>query len=189
MDEEKAHALLDELKKVPALNDDDLIRSLRSTFVFYKNEAKKCNSKPGSVLQWHYDLMMGLREKREVDLQREQCIFCKCSLDNHRGHASHCKCHQKLDGWWNSCKVLVLLQPSSAASERVFSLLKNYWGDQQYRAYSDIIFLSLALCFNKRSLEDFNFERIPFWALLIYQYQRLQNGHGTGPEEGLWRHR
>ena len=96
--------------------------------------------------------MIGLESKLENDVEGSQtCRYCKGAL-------SHCRCRKKLGAWWKACQVIALLQPSSAASERVFSLLKNYFGDQQYRSYADIIFLSLALSFNKRDYGQFNFD-------------------------------
>ena len=48
----------------------------------------------------------------------------------------------------NAAKVL-LLQPSSAAAERVFSILKNSFGDQQLSALEDYLEASLILQYNK----------------------------------------
>ena len=44
----------------------------------------------------------------------------------------------------NAAKVL-LLQPSSAAAERVFSILKNFFGDQQLSTLEDYLKASLIL--------------------------------------------
>ena len=57
--------------------------------------------------------------------------------------------------WFDACVKVVLVQPSSAASERVFSLLNQFWGDQQKHSISDTILLSLFLSYNKRRVEDF----------------------------------
>ena len=63
--------------------------------------------------------------------------------------------------WWKSnttalpcwslaaCKVL-LIQPSSAAAERVFSLLKSSFGEQQDKSLKDYVESSLMLQYNKR---------------------------------------
>ena len=45
-------------------------------------------------------------------------------------------------------------QPSSAAAEHVFSFLRRLWSEQQTAALSDLIKLSLFLCFNQRDLEE-----------------------------------
>ena len=48
--------------------------------------------------------------------------------------------------------LLVLVQPTSAAVERVFSRLKAYFGDQQFSALADLIRTTLMLAENKREL-------------------------------------
>ena len=42
--------------------------------------------------------------------------------------------------------------PSSAAAERVFSILNNLYNDQQTRALVDSILVSLYLAYNKRKV-------------------------------------
>lgn len=54
--------------------------------------------------------------------------------------------------FWGACKVLALVQPSSAGAERVFSLLKAFWNEQQTQSLSDAIKVSLMLAVNKRDL-------------------------------------
>ena len=43
----------------------------------------------------------------------------------------------------------LLLQPSSAAAERVFSILKNTFGDQQQTPLGDYVEASLMVQYNK----------------------------------------
>ena len=50
----------------------------------------------------------------------------------------------------HAAKVL-LLQPSSAAAERVFSILKNSFGDQQLRSLEDYLETSLIVQHNDKS--------------------------------------
>lgn len=52
--------------------------------------------------------------------------------------------------WCNAVKKLVLVQPSSAASERVFSLLAAAYTDEQERALEDGIEASIMLRYNHR---------------------------------------
>ena len=52
--------------------------------------------------------------------------------------------------WWKVAAILVLIQPSSAACERVFSLLNNSFSNKQSKALADYIILSLMMQFNKR---------------------------------------
>ena len=60
------------------------------------------------------------------------------------------KQEKKLPHWSAACQQVLLCQPSSAAVERVFSSLKNSFGDQQSRALEDYIELALMLQHNKR---------------------------------------
>ena len=70
-------------------------------------------------------------------------------------HHDNCGEDDDLKVWVEACAKVVLVQPSSAAAERVFSLLQQFWGDQQRHAISDTILLSLFLVsYNKRSVED-----------------------------------
>ena len=57
---------------------------------------------------------------------------------------------QDLPFWSSALKAVLLVQPSSAASERVFSLLQNSFSHQQFSSLEDYIELSLMLQYNKR---------------------------------------
>ena len=61
-----------------------------------------------------------------------------------KGHA------HELPYWSTAVQNVVLVQPSSASSERVFSLLKASFGPQQDCSLQDYIESSLMLQFNKR---------------------------------------
>ena len=59
------------------------------------------------------------------------------------------KTHESdLPNWANVCKIILLVQPSSAAAERVFSLLQNTFSRQQYRSLEDYIAVSMMLQYN-----------------------------------------
>ena len=71
--------------------------------------------------------------------------------------------HQKFDPleWWkqnapvlprwsSAARKILLVQPSSAAAERVFFLLKASFGEQQDSCLQDYVEASLMLQFNKR---------------------------------------
>ena len=55
-----------------------------------------------------------------------------------------------LPAWAEAVKKVLLVQPSSAAPECTFSLLKCSFGDQQLSALEDYIETSLMLQYNKR---------------------------------------
>ncbi|KAK2564543.1 hypothetical protein P5673_011993 [Acropora cervicornis] len=56
----------------------------------------------------------------------------------------------ELPFWSATAKLILLMQPSSASSERVFSILTTAFGHLQYLALQDYIECSLMLQFNKR---------------------------------------
>ena len=57
--------------------------------------------------------------------------------------------HEKdLPKWSSVCKQVLLIQPSSAAAERVFSLLTNSFNDRQNRSLEDYIEASIMLQYN-----------------------------------------
>ena len=61
------------------------------------------------------------------------------------------KCHERdLPTWAKAARHVLLVQPSSAASERVFSLLRNSFGERQNSSLQDYIETSLMLQYNNR---------------------------------------
>ena len=50
---------------------------------------------------------------------------------------------QELPCWTNAALRVLLVHPSSVAAERVFSLLSNYFGDQQQNCLEDYVEASL----------------------------------------------
>lgn len=57
---------------------------------------------------------------------------------------------EEIPSWTSACKQILLLQPSSAASERVFSLLQNSFNNRQEQALQDYIEMSLILQYNNK---------------------------------------
>jgi len=57
---------------------------------------------------------------------------------------------QEIPNWAKARKKILLIQPSSAASERVFSLLENSFRDNQACAMEDCIEASIMLQYNLR---------------------------------------
>ena len=55
------------------------------------------------------------------------------------------KCQQNLPAWKTAAKVVLTVQPSSAAAERVFSLLQAATRDQQSRLLEDSLQLAIIL--------------------------------------------
>ena len=57
-----------------------------------------------------------------------------------------------LPGWASAAKKVFALTPTSAASERVFALLKSMFGSDQHHSLSDYIQAALMLRYNKRTV-------------------------------------
>ncbi len=58
----------------------------------------------------------------------------------------------ELPQWSSSCKSVLLIQPSSAAAERVFSLLQSSFKERQTRSLEDYIQTSVMLQYNYRDI-------------------------------------
>ena len=59
-----------------------------------------------------------------------------------------------MPAWRKAAKIIFAIPPTSAASERVFSLLEAMFGKDRERALSDLIQGALMLRYNKRSVWD-----------------------------------
>jgi len=57
---------------------------------------------------------------------------------------------ENLPHWLAAVRKIVLIQPSSAAAERVFSILNTSFGERQDNALQDYVESSLMLQYNKR---------------------------------------
>ena len=60
--------------------------------------------------------------------------------------------HEDLPHWLSAVQKIFLVQPSSAAAERVFSLLRNAFGEQQQSSLHDLVTATLMVQYNKRGL-------------------------------------
>ena len=60
--------------------------------------------------------------------------------------------NSRLPHWTKACRLVLLVQPSSAAVERVFSLLNNAFTSQQESSLEDYLQLSIMLQYNYRNL-------------------------------------
>ena len=59
----------------------------------------------------------------------------------------------QLPHWSSAARRILLVQPSSAAAERVFSMLTTSFGDLQNQSLTDYIELLLMLQYNNRHLQ------------------------------------
>lgn len=138
----EAHALIDKLSNYPCLCKGTIIRDLKAGWCAYKKKAERVQDKV-DILDWHYKQFLGLDEEVNEDKRESLCRYCSCITNR-------CHCNKGMHQYWEACSLVVLVQPSSAAAERVFSLLKNMWSEQQTHAMSDVIKTSLFLAYNKR---------------------------------------
>lgn len=85
--------------------------------------------------------------KAELPSVVAACEDVHPSVDPIRWWKSH---GEKLATWYESFKLVLLVQPSSAAAERVFSILANTFSSKQEAALEDYIQLSVMLQYNYR---------------------------------------
>ena len=57
-----------------------------------------------------------------------------------------------ISAWVKAARIVFSIAPNSASCERVFSLVKSMFGDQQMRSLADYIQAALQLRYNKRSI-------------------------------------
>ena len=98
-----------------------------------------------SVLPFVTDsILAGLKEEYPLYVAAAEDISSECeSMTFWKLYAN------SAPKWKEIAAKVLLLQPSSAAAERVFSLLKNSFGDQQSHALEDYIEASLIIQYNK----------------------------------------
>ncbi|KAL1518474.1 hypothetical protein AB1Y20_002765 [Prymnesium parvum] len=60
--------------------------------------------------------------------------------------------HDQFPSWGAAARKVFALTPNSAGCERVFSLLKTLFGDQQYAALADMLRSSLMMRYNSRTV-------------------------------------
>jgi len=139
--------LIDKLRAYNPLNNDLIIRSLKSSWRNYKARASLVVTEEIDVLQWHYGCWLENKEYLTDEKYRyESCMHC-----NRTKHSS-CTCVETIMNWWEVASLLALILPSSAPAERVFSILNRMWTDLQTRALSETIRASMFLACNKRRL-------------------------------------
>ena len=155
----KAKELIDLMACYPRLvegsAENTLIYRLKKSLRAYKQNAQsvgkkfsKCDKgkyKDNAILTWHYNQYLRIDEDRSRDFRKKKCRYCGNKTNT-------CKCHNNYGAWFEAACLVTLVMPSSAAAERVFSLLHNFFGDERMRSLSDSIFLSLCLSTNKRSI-------------------------------------
>ena len=85
-------------------------------------------------------------------------------IDHSEGKEDHSFTEQQVLNWWatNGSKfpawaeaahqIIFAFTPNSTAAERVFSMLKAMFGDQQMESLADIIQTALMLRVNKRTV-------------------------------------
>ena len=98
-----------------------------------------------AILSWHYQVFLSLEEEKKEDRKKKSCQYC----GNRNGK---CCCYQGLHACWFAARLCALVMPTSAAAERVFSLLNNLYSDQQTSTLVDSILLSLFLSYNNRKV-------------------------------------
>ena len=75
------------------------------------------------------------------------CAYVSSEIDTVLLWKSH---EHELPNWANAFQLLLLVQPSSAAAERAFSLLENSFNHQQGSSLEDYISVSVMLQYNRK---------------------------------------
>jgi hypothetical protein len=90
-----------------------------------KETADRVTATEVDVIQWQYKMDELMKKKAECDADLHHCweFFERIQEFN---------CGLKHVGiWWEEYELAALVQPSSAAAERVFSMLKKMWAYKQ----------------------------------------------------------
>lgn len=104
-----------------------------------------------------HDLLKGMSEevhKYAKAAEKFECTAEKSDLKEYTKQvlkfwAEH---HEQFPTWARAARIVFSLSPNSAACERVFSLLKNFFGVQQHSSLADQIQNALMLAYNKRAI-------------------------------------
>jgi hypothetical protein len=93
------------------------------------------------ILKWHYILHEHLEADEDEDRMKRNCRYCESTLS-----LRDCKCAERLGMWWEAAPLVVLVQPSSAAVERVFiaeAFLERPTDSFSFRYYQGFTFSSV----------------------------------------------
>ena len=97
------------------------------------------------LIQYHAQLQIATFEKNEYD-------FCMAGKDNEGILKWHYRKKSERPNMYEFVKILSLIQPTSAASERAFSVLTDMFPKARFRSKADLVETSVQLRVHKRSL-------------------------------------
>ena len=104
----------------------------------------------------YHEVVQGLEEERMKYVTLAQgCTFDRSDIVQYTKDillwwANH---RQEVPTWARAARIVFAFSPNSAACERVFSLLKTFFGSKQDNSLSDYIEGSLMLRYNGRVVE------------------------------------
>ena len=81
--------------------------------------------------------------------QSSRCIASAASCDQHQHIPG---AYPPFPTWAKAARIIFAMSPSSAASERVFSLVNSMFGKEQLHTLADFVQGSLMLRYNKRNV-------------------------------------
>ena len=149
---EQAFALIDKLAHYPIMargGEESIVARLKKTWEAYRQNAVQVTSRfrtssngkkdSSAITTWHYRVSLHASTDQAGD---KSCRYCP-------NKSSECSCYSNLGVWWEACQLAALVLPSSATAERVFSLTKNLFGEQQTSLLSNAIRLGCLLPHNK----------------------------------------
>ena len=157
----EANTLIDRMSCYPILmagdEDNTLIDQLKEGFMLYRKRAmfvganfdNDCHGKVinEAILSWHYKhYLLHCDDDQSKDNNKKKFVCCGTTK------FKECNCQKNCKAWFDAACYVALVMPSSGAAERVFSLLKNLFTEQQLHSLSDLVTHSLFIASNKRSI-------------------------------------
>ena len=133
------------------LRDDGIMKAFKTARLFSPHRVSEMRPSAGDI-----DTLKAFpffNSGHVVTLQTELPTYLALSADVSAGidvlkwWKDH---HQELPQWSLAAQKVFLVQPSSAAAERVFSLLKNAFGEQQQSSLHDLVAATLMVQYNRR---------------------------------------
>ena len=133
------------------LRDDGIMKAFKTARLFSPHRVSEMRPSAGDI-----DTLKAFpffNSGHVVTLQAELPTYLALSADVSAGidvlkwWKDH---HQELPQWSLAAQKVFLVQPSSAAAERVFSLLKNAFGEQQQSSLHDLVAATLMVQYNRR---------------------------------------
>ena len=132
------------------LGDDGVMRAFKAARLFSPHRVNEMQPSAGDIdILRAFPFLDSEVNNLQVELPTYLSLSADASaaIDTPKWWKDH---HEELPHWSSAIQKVLLVQPSSAAAERVFSLLKNAFGEQQQSTLHDLVTATLLIQYNKR---------------------------------------